>query len=37
MKTVILCEAEHHYRTVYAPSVLARLQALTDSLSSISG
>ena len=30
MKTVILCEAEHHYRTVYVPSVLARLQALTD-------
>ena len=30
MKTIILCEAEHHYRTVYAPVVRDRLTALTD-------
>ncbi len=30
MKNVILCEALHHYRTVYAPSVLERLRTLTD-------
>ena len=30
MKTIILCEAEHHYHTVYAPVVRDRLTALTD-------
>ena len=30
MKTVILCEVPHHYRTVYAPAVTDRLKALTD-------
>ena len=30
MKTIILCEAENHYRTVYAPVVRDRLTSLTD-------
>jgi len=30
MKTVILCEAPHHYETVYAPAVTHRLKTLTD-------
>ena len=30
MKTIILCEAEHHYHTVYAPVVRDRLTSLTD-------
>ena len=30
MKAIILCEAPNHYETVYAPSVRARLQAMTD-------
>lgn len=30
MKTVILCEAPHHYRTVYDKTVLARLRSLTE-------
>lgn len=30
MKTIILCERPQHYTTVFAPSVMARLQAHTD-------
>lgn len=30
MKIVILCEAPHHYRTVYDETVLARLQDITE-------
>ncbi len=30
MKTIILCEVPHHYKTVYAPIVTERLKALTD-------
>ena len=30
MKTIILCEAENHYHTVYAPAVRDRLTTLTD-------
>ena len=30
MKTIILCEAAHHYNTVYAPVVKERLMSLTD-------
>ena len=30
MKTVILCEADHHVRSVYAPQVTGRLKAMTD-------
>ena len=30
MKTIILCEAPQHYRTVYAPVVKDRLMSLTD-------
>ncbi len=30
MKTIILCEAAHHYHTVYDETVLARLRGMTE-------